>query len=149
MEGISGSINKPVCRFEERMKAVREESRLEVFAPEKESENGLVGAIDRILEKGLVINADITVSVSGVELLGIKIRAALASFATAAQYGLEFPSGTNVETAAWEKARIEKETCPQCEKKVAMVELMNESCPWCGWESAKAKLMGEEIKVMP
>lgn len=131
------------------MKAVREESRVEVFAPEKESENGLVGAIDRILEKGLVINADITVSVSGVELLGIKIRAALASFATAAQYGLEFPSGTNVETAAWEKARIEKETCPQCEKKVAMVELMNESCPWCGWESAKAKLMGEEIKVMP
>ena len=123
------------------MKAVREESRVEVFAPEKESENGLVGAIDRILEKGLVVNADITVSVSGVELLGIKIRAALASFATAAQYGLEFPSGTNVETAAWEKARIEKETCPQCEKKVAMVELMNESCPWCGWESAKAKVL--------
>ena len=131
------------------MKAVREESRVEVFAPEKESENGLVGAIDRILEKGLVVNADITVSVSGVELLGIKIRAALASFATAAQYGLEFPSGTNVETAAWKEAQIEKETCPQCEKKVAMVELMNESCPWCGWESAKAKLMGEEIKVMP
>ena len=131
------------------MKAVREESRVEVFAPEKESENGLVGAIDRILEKGLVINADITVSVSGVELLGIKIRAALASFATAAQYGLEFPSGTTVETAAWEKARIEKETCPQCEKKVAMVELMNESCPWCGWESAKAKVLrGEGIRAI-
>jgi len=131
------------------MKAVREESRMEVFAPERDSDNGLSGAIDRILEKGLVVNADITVSVSGVELLGIKIRAALASFATAAQYGLEFPSGTNVETAAWKEAQIEKETCPQCEKKVPMVELMDESCPWCGWESAKAKLMKEEIKVMP
>ncbi|MBU4266183.1 MAG: gas vesicle protein [Candidatus Altiarchaeota archaeon] len=122
---------------------------MEVFAPERDSDNGLSGAIDRILEKGLVVNADITVSVSGVELLGIKIRAALASFATAAQYGLEFPSGTNVETAAWKEAQIEKETCPQCEKKVPMVELMDESCPWCGWESAKAKLMKEEIKVMP
>jgi hypothetical protein len=52
--------------------------------------------IDRILDKGLVINADIKVSVVGVELLDIKIRAALASFETAAKYGLEFPSGTKL-----------------------------------------------------
>ncbi len=56
----------------------------------------LADVIDRILDKGLVINADITVSVVGVELLGIKIRAAIASFETAAMYGLEFPSGTRV-----------------------------------------------------
>lgn len=131
------------------MKAVREESRLEVLTPEKDSDNGLTGAIDRILEKGLVVNADITVSVSGVELLGIKIRAALASFATAAQYGLEFPSGTNIETAAWKEAQVEKETCPQCEKKAPIAELMNQSCPWCGWESAKAKaLRRESIKAI-
>ena len=54
----------------------------------------LADVIDRILDKGLIINADITVAVVGVELLGIKIRAALASFETAAKYGLEFPSGT-------------------------------------------------------
>jgi hypothetical protein len=52
--------------------------------------------IDRILDKGVVINADITVSLVGVELLGIKIRAALASFETAAMYGLEFPTGTKL-----------------------------------------------------
>ncbi len=56
----------------------------------------LADVIDRILDKGLVINADITVSVVGVELLGIKIRAALASFETAARFGLEFPSGTRL-----------------------------------------------------
>lgn len=126
------------------MRAVREESRMEILAPEKNSDNGIAGAIDRILDKGLVINADIMVSVSGVELLGIKIRAALASFETAAKYGLEFPSGTNIETSAWKNAQIEKETCPQCEKKVSVEELMNESCPWCGWESAKAKLLRKE-----
>ncbi|MDO8841919.1 MAG: gas vesicle protein [Methanocalculus sp.] len=61
----------------------------------------LVDVIDRILDKGLVINADICVSVVGVELLGITIRAALASFETAAKYGLEFPSGTNLNAPAW------------------------------------------------
>jgi len=98
-----------------------------------------VDVIDVILDKGLVINADITVSVAGVELLGIKIRAALASFATAAKYGLEFPGGTNIETAAWKEAMISKEACPQCNKMVETEELLNVQCPWCGWTSARAK----------
>lgn len=59
-----------------------------------DTSSSLADIIDRILDKGVVINADITVSVVGVELLGIKIRAAVASFETAALYGLEFPSGT-------------------------------------------------------
>jgi ribosomal protein L37AE/L43A len=99
----------------------------------------LVDVIDRVLDKGLVINADICVSVAGVELLGIKIRAALASFETAARYGLEFPSGTNQETSAWKETEVDKEECPQCGKRVACEELLLEGCPWCGWLSAKAK----------
>ena len=115
------------------------------LTPEKDH-NGLADAIDRILDKGLVINADITIDVAGVELLGIKIRAALASFETAARYGLEFPSGTNLETAAWKEAMIEKEECPQCGKRVDRDELLNITCPWCGWESAKAKKR-KEMKI--
>jgi ribosomal protein L37AE/L43A len=95
--------------------------------------------IDRILDKGLVINADIKVAVVGVELLDIKIRAALASFETAARYGLEFPSGTRLETPAWQEAMLGKETCPHCVKRVPVEELVGEGCPWCGWLSAKAK----------
>jgi len=106
---------------------------------EKDSSGTLVDVIDRILDKGLVINADITVSVAGVELLGVKVRAALASFETAAKYGLEFPSGTNYETAAWKEVQVAKEDCPQCGKRVTLDELLNEGCPWCGWVSAKAK----------
>lgn len=104
----------------------------------------LVDVIDRILDKGLVINADITVSVAGVELLGIKVRAALASFETAAKYGLEFPSGTNYETAAWKVAMVDKEECPQCHKRVPTAELLNSECPWCGWVSSKAKAIKTE-----
>ena len=65
----------------------------------RESAISAADLIDRILDKGLVINADIKVSVLGVELLDIRIRAALASFETAAAYGLEFPSGTRLP--AW------------------------------------------------
>lgn len=115
----------------------------------KESSNsggGLPEAIDKILEKGLVINADITVSVADVELLGVKVRAALASFETAAEYGLEFPSGTNTETQAWQEAHQGKETCPQCEKEVLKEPLLEEGCPWCGWESARAKSSASEVE---
>jgi len=104
----------------------------------RQEDTGLVGAIDKILEKGLVINADITVDVAGVQLLGIKIRAALASFETAAKYGLEFPSGTNTLTDAWRNALTDKEYCPQCGKSVDVEELLNMSCPWCGWLSARS-----------
>lgn len=119
---------------------------MSILNPEKEkTSEGLADAIDRILDKGLVINADIAVSVGGVELLGIKIRAALASFETAARYGLEFPSGTNLETGAWKEAMQDKEECPQCSKLVEKGQLLNDMCPWCGWKSAKAKLKEEAL----
>ena len=71
-----------------------------VLQTDKQIGGTLADVIDRILDKGLIINADITVAVVGVELLGIKIRAALASFETAAMYGLEFPSGTKLPEGA-------------------------------------------------
>ena len=77
-----------------------------VLQAQKDTAGTLADVIDRILDKGLLINADIAVSVVGVELLGIKIRAALASFETAAKYGLEFPSGTKMDTAAWQQATV-------------------------------------------
>ncbi len=105
--------------------------------------------MDLILDKGLIINADITVSVAGVELLGIKIRAALASFETAARYGLEFPSGINRENLAWQEAQSVKETCPQCCKRVNAAELLNDHCPWCGWESARARQVKQRLAPLP
>lgn len=53
--------------------------------------------LETLLDKGVVINADIAVTVGDTELLGIQIQAAVASFETAAKYGLAFPEGTNME----------------------------------------------------
>src|SRR3954468_13822435 len=105
--------------------------------PRRDREGSLVHVIETLLDKGLVINADIMVSVAGVELLGIRIRAALASFETAARYGLEFPAGTNQDTVAWQDSLEQKETYPQCGKRAAVHQLLNEFCPWCGWRSAR------------
>ncbi|OGR23121.1 MAG: gas vesicle protein GVPa [Desulfobacterales bacterium RIFOXYA12_FULL_46_15] len=115
--------------------------------PSKENYGSLADVIDRLLDKGLVINADIAVSVAGTELLGIKIRAALSSFETAAKYGLEFPSGTKLSTPAWQEALTAKEYCPQCEKKVVLNDLLTEGCPWCGWVSAKANRVNSAIRT--
>jgi len=105
----------------------------------KNESSTLADVIDRVLDKGLVINADICVSVAGVELLGIKIRAALASFETAAKYGLEFPSGTNLQAGAWQEARAGREECPQCGRRAPVQELLGKGCPWCGWISARTR----------
>lgn len=106
--------------------------------PTRDGGATLAGLIDRVLERGLVINADIQVSVAGTELLGLKIRAALASFETAARYGLEFPLGTSYNTPAWQEAQVERESCPGCGKRGAVDQLLEDGCPWCGWRSARA-----------
>ncbi|MFD9028573.1 gas vesicle protein [Streptomyces parvulus] len=108
--------------------------------PRRDGEGSLAHVVETLLDKGLVLNADIMVSVAGVELLGIRLRAALASFETAARYGLEFPSGTDTETAAWRETREEKESCPACGKRAPVEQLLNQWCPWCGWRSAQAQM---------
>jgi ribosomal protein L37AE/L43A len=112
--------------------------------PRRDGEGSLAHVVETLLDKGLVLNADIMVSVAGVELLGIRLRAALASFETASRYGLEFPAGTDTDTAAWREAKEEKEACPQCDKKVPVKQLLEDWCPWCGWRSAQALAAGEQ-----
>lgn len=67
------------------------------------SQGDLAEMLEMLLDKGVVVNADVAVSIGDTELLGIELRAAIASFETAAEYGLEFPTGTDmkqVEAAA-------------------------------------------------
>jgi len=101
--------------------------------PSNRGESGLAELIDRILDKGLVINADIKIDLAGTELLGIKIRAALASFETAAKFGLAFPSGTNLNAPAWKALGCTPEAfCPECGS--SMFSKVEKACS-CGWKS--------------
>jgi len=48
----------------------------------------LVDLLDKILDKGVLINADVIISVAGVPLVGLNLRAALAGMETMLDYGM-------------------------------------------------------------
>jgi hypothetical protein len=56
--------------------------------PDRDLRATLVDLLDRVLDKGIIVNADIVISVAGVPLLGINLRAALAGMETMLNYGL-------------------------------------------------------------
>lgn len=51
-------------------------------------EYGLVELLDKILDKGVVLNADVIISVAGIPLVGVSLRAALAGIETMLEYGI-------------------------------------------------------------
>lgn len=76
--------------------------------PTRQSDS-LADVVEMLLDKGVVINADIVVSIGDTELLGVQLRAAIASFETAAEYGLEFPEGTDMRRVEQASNRSELE----------------------------------------
>lgn len=56
--------------------------------PTRDKHATLVDLLDRVLDKGLVINADIIITVADIPLLGINLRAALAGMETMLKYGI-------------------------------------------------------------
>jgi hypothetical protein len=66
----------------------------------------LVDLLDRILDKGLVINADVIISVAGVPLLAVNLRAALAGMETMLKYGVM--QAWDEKSRAWETQHRKK-----------------------------------------
>lgn len=60
----------------------------------------LADLLDRVLDRGLVIDADIIIALAGVPLVGIKLRAAVAGMETMAQYGLMREWDNSIREAA-------------------------------------------------
>ena len=55
---------------------------------EPERDSSLVEILDRLLNKGAVLNADLIITVAGIPLIGLNLRAALASMETMLEYGV-------------------------------------------------------------
>ena len=74
--------------------------------PTKDTHATLVDLLDRILDKGLVINADIIISVAGIPLIGVNLRAALAGMETMLKYGVM--QAWDEKSRAWEREHRKK-----------------------------------------
>jgi len=56
--------------------------------PTYELHGTLSDLLDRILDKGLIVNADIIITFSGIPLLAVNLRAAIAGMETMLEYGV-------------------------------------------------------------
>ena len=56
--------------------------------PTRDTHATLVDLLDRVLEKGLVLNADLLIHVAGIPLLGVNLRACIAGIETMLKYGI-------------------------------------------------------------
>ncbi|MGA2670750.1 MAG: gas vesicle protein [Dehalococcoidia bacterium] len=56
--------------------------------PTRDTHATLVDLLDRVLEKGLVLNADLLINVAGIPLLGVNLRACMAGIETMLKYGI-------------------------------------------------------------
>jgi len=100
-----------------------------ILRPEQ---TGLKELLDRVLDKGVAVDASVRVDLGSLDLLGAKAHIILASLKTARQLGLDFPEGTNFNTLAWQDLTT-KQPCPVCGMESREGDLKEKGCPWCGW----------------
>ncbi|MBU2639307.1 MAG: gas vesicle protein [Nanoarchaeota archaeon] len=92
---------------------------------------GLIQTVDRMLDKGIVIDVKLRLYLKDLKLIGVRATTILTNFESGIKFGLDFPEDTNFDTKAWRDLII-KEKCHQCSKMLKKEEL-NDGCPWCGF----------------
>jgi len=70
----------------------------------------LVDLLDRIFDKGVVLYADVIISVAGIPLIGVNLRAVLAGMETMLEYGVM--QDMDVKTRMWESQKSKTKEVP-------------------------------------
>lgn len=77
---------------------------------EPSRDGALVDLVDRILAKGVILHADLIISVSGVPLIGANLKAAIAGITTMVDYGMmeawDEKMRKSVLADSWEEAPL-------------------------------------------
>jgi hypothetical protein len=77
-----------------------------MMTPQRNANGTLTDLLDRVMDKGLVIHADVIVSVAGIPLIGVNLRAALAGMETMLRYGIM--QAWDEKSRAWERENRRK-----------------------------------------
>jgi hypothetical protein len=70
----------------------------------------LVDLLDRIFDKGIVLYADVIISVAGIPLIGVNLRAVLAGMETMLEYGVM--QDMDVKTRMWKSQKSKTKEVP-------------------------------------
>ena len=79
---------------------------MDIESPKK-SNVTLVDLLERVLDKGLVVDADLIISIAGIPLVGLNLRAAVAGMETMVKYGMMEEWDREIR-----KAKSLEEQCP-------------------------------------
>ncbi len=113
--------------------------------PTRDTRATLVDLLDRVLEKGLVLNADLLINVAGIPLLGVNLRACLAGIETMLKYGIWQDwdeAQRSIATREYRQKRVVKE-----QTKALELELERHLRPFLGSEITTKLLNEEEVKI--
>ena len=80
--------------------------------PTRDTNATLVDLLDRILDKGLILNADVIIHVAGIPLLGVNLKACLAGMETMLKYGIWQDWDAAQRAIATEECRKKKQDVP-------------------------------------
>ncbi|MBN1191314.1 MAG: gas vesicle protein [Dehalococcoidales bacterium] len=78
------------------------------MGPTREEGATLVDLLDRILDKGLIIDADLIIHIAGIPLIGVKLKAAIAGMETMLKYGIWEDWDRAHRAAAIEERRLKE-----------------------------------------
>lgn len=81
----------------------------------------LVDLLDRVLDKGVVIHADLIISVAGIPLIGVSLRAALAGIETMLKYGML--QDIDAKTRMWEAQQRKSKQVPLLEREEVILKM--------------------------
>ncbi len=79
------------------------------MTPTVDTRSSLADLLDRLLDKGVIIQADVIISVAGIPLIGLNLRAALAGMETMLQYGVMQEWDEEVRSLEVERRRGEED----------------------------------------
>ncbi len=81
--------------------------------PTRELHGTISDLLDRVLDKGLIINADIIITLSGIPLIAVSLSAAIAGMETMLEYGVmtDWDVNTRVRDRGRAKERVALQMC--------------------------------------
>lgn len=115
--------------------------------PTRNSHATLVDLLDRVLDKGLVVYADLIISVAGIPLIGVNLRAALAGMETMLKYGVM--KDWDERTRAWESEHRKKKEISVVPGEEIILEMLGSYyCSegiYAAWRMGRIYLTGKRL----